>query len=160
MPRGRGRFAPSPTGDLHLGSLVTALASSLDAHARGDEWIVRLEDVDIARRIPGAAERIFSSLKFLGFRWPEPVLVQSKNTQAYENALDSLQNQGRLFACKCGRGDYQGVYSGHCRESGRLRPGQPRPAGEVAIRLDTSGFGTVDWVDDWQGRQSQPLELL
>ena len=158
MPRGRGRFAPSPTGDLHLGSLVAALASSLDAHSRGDEWIVRLEDVDVARSVPGAAGRIFSTLKSLGFHWPEPVLFQSKNTQAYENALDSLQSQGLLFACRCGRGDYQGIYSGHCRESGRLLPGQPRPPDGMAVRLNTAGQGSVNWMDEWQGPQSQHIE--
>ena len=158
MPSGRGRFAPSPTGDLHLGSLVTALASFLDAQSRGDEWLLRLEDIDQARTRPDAVEHIFSTLKSLGFQWPEPVLVQSKNLQAYENALDSLQTQGRLFVCTCGRGDYQDVYSGHCRKRGRLAPGQIRPATGVAIRLLTAGTGVIDWQDDWQGRQRQDVE--
>ena len=75
------RFAPSPTGDLHLGSLVAALASALDARHRGDDWLLRLEDIDEARAVPGAADRIFSTLKNLGFIWTVPVLVQSKNLQ-------------------------------------------------------------------------------
>ena len=158
MPRGRGRFAPSPTGDLHLGSLVTALASWLDARSHGHEWVLRLEDVDRARCIPGASERIFSSLKSLGFRWPEPVMVQSNETQAYEKALDLLQDRGVLFVCGCGRSDYQGIYSGHCRERGRLHPGEPRPSTGAAIRLSTRGATRIDWVDEWQGAQRQDIE--
>lgn len=157
MPAGRGRFAPSPTGELHLGSLVTALASHLESRSRGEEWLVRLEDIDRGRCIPGAAERIFSTLKSFGFSWPEPVLVQSKNLQAYENALDVLQQQGLLFACTCTRRDHQGVYSGHCRIRGKLLPGQPRPPAGAAIRLLTDGVGTIEWRDLWQGRQRQEL---
>ena len=158
MPLGRGRFAPSPTGDLHLGSLIAALASALDARHRGDDWLLRLEDIDEARAVSGAAERIFSTLKLLGFRWIEPVLVQSKNLQAYENALDSLQAQGRLFICHCGRADYQGAYPGTCRHVGRLRPDEPRPKSGVAIRVNTKESGTLRWRDDWQGWQEQALE--
>jgi len=158
VPVGRGRFAPSPTGDLHLGSLVAALASSLDARHREDDWLLRLEDIDKARAVPGAAERIFSTLKLLGFRWEEPVLVQSKNLQAYENALDLLQAQERLFACHCGRADYQGAYPGTCRHLGRLRPDEPRPESGVAIRVNTKESGTLRWCDDWQGWQEQALE--
>ena len=158
MPLGRGRFAPSPTGDLHLGSLVAALASALDARHRGDDWLLRLEDIDEARTVAGAADRVFSTLKLLGFAWSQPVLVQSKNLQAYENALDSLQTQGRLFVCRCGRGDYQGAYPGTCRQVGRLRPGEPRPTFGVAIRLNTQNSGTLRWRDDWQGWHEQALE--
>jgi glutamyl-Q tRNA(Asp) synthetase len=155
---GRGRFAPSPTGDLHLGSLVAALASYLDARHRGDAWLLRLEDIDEARAVPGAADRIFSALKLCGFVWTEPVLVQSKNLQAYENALDLLQAQGRLFVCDCGRADYQGAYPGTCRHVGRLLPAEPRPKSGVAIRLNTNNSGTLRWQDGWQGWQQQPLE--
>ena len=158
MPVGRGRFAPSPTGDLHLGSLVAALASSLDARHRGDDWLLRLDDIDKARAVPGAADRIFSTLKNLGFIWTEPVLVQSKNLQAYENALDLLQAQERLFVCHCGRSDYQGAYPGTCRTVGRLQPGAPRPKSDVALRVNTHNSGTLRWQDDWQGWQRQDLE--
>ena len=158
MAIGRGRFAPSPTGDLHLGSLVAALASSLDARHRGDDWLLRLEDIDQARAVPGAADRIVSALKLFGFVWPEPVLVQSKNLQAYENALDLLQTQGRLFVCHCGRGSYQGAYPGTCRHVGRLLPEEPRPKSGVAIRLNTQDSGTLRWQDSWQGWQQQALE--
>ena len=158
MSLGRGRFAPSPTGDLHLGSLVAALASSLDARHRGDDWLLRLEDIDKARAVPGAADRIFSTLKSLGFIWPEPVLVQSKNLQAYENALDLLQSQGRLFLCHCGRNDYQGAYPGTCRHLGQLPPEAPRPKSGVAIRVSTQDSGTLRWLDAWQGWQQQALE--
>lgn len=158
MSRGRGRFAPSPTGDLHLGSLVAALASALDARSRGDDWLLRLEDIDAARAVPGAAERIFSTLKLLGFTWPEPVLWQSNNLQAYEKALDFLQEQGRLFSCDCGRADYQGAYPGTCRQRGWLPPDVQRPASGVAIRVDTRESGTFHWRDDWQGPQQQTLE--
>lgn len=158
MPRGRGRFAPSPTGELHLGSLVAALASALDARARDNDWLLRLEDIDAARAIPGAAQRIFSTLKTMGFVWSEPVLVQSKNLQAYENALDILQAQGHLFLCGCQRGDYQGAYPGTCRQTGFLPPGAPRPTAGVAIRVNTSVSGDFHWRDEWQGPQRQVLE--
>lgn len=158
MPVGRGRFAPSPTGDLHLGSLVAALASSLDARHRGDDWLLRLEDIDEARAVPGAADRIFSTLKNLGFVWAEPVLVQSKNLQAYENALNLLQAQERLFVCHCGRSDYQGAYPGTCRTVGRLLHDAPRPKSDVALRVNTHNSGTLRWQDDWQGWQHQDLE--
>lgn len=158
MSLGRGRFAPSPTGALHLGSLVAALASALDARSREDDWLLRLEDIDVARTQPGAAEAIFNTLKTLGFVWPEPVLWQSKNLQAYEIALDILQHQGRLFACHCGRSDYQGAYPGTCRERGFLPPGVPRPSAGVALRVNTKDSGTFHWHDDWQGPQEQHLE--
>jgi glutamyl-Q tRNA(Asp) synthetase len=134
------------------------LGSFLDARSRGDDWVLRLEDIDGSRAIPGAAERIFSSLKTWGFSWTEPVLVQSKNLQAYENALDKLQAQGRLFACRCGRGDYQGPYPGTCRQAGLLAPRTPRPGSGVALRVNTAESGTLHWRDDWQGDQYQALE--
>jgi glutamyl-Q tRNA(Asp) synthetase len=93
----------------------------------------------------------------LGFAWPKPVLVQSKNLQAYENALNLLQAQGRLFVCHCGRGDYQGAYPGTCRQVGRLQTADARPKSGVAIRLDTSDSGTLRWKDDWQGWHEQAL---
>lgn len=158
MSRGRGRFAPSPTGDLHLGSLVAALASALDAASRGDDWLLRIEDIDSARAVPGAVHRLFSTLNTLGFIWPEPVLWQSNNLQAYENALDSLQQQGRLFTCDCGRADYQGAYPGTCRQRGYLAPDTPRPCTGVAIRVNTQNSGTFHWQDAWQGPQQQDLE--
>lgn len=158
MPLGRGRFAPSPTGALHLGSLVAALASSLDCRSLGNDWLLRLEDIDVARTVPGATAAIFSTLNHLGFAWPEPVLHQSKNLQAYEKALDILQQQGRLFQCDCGRASYQGTYSGACRKRGYLAPGAARPADGFALRVLTEKSGTFHWHDDWQGPQQQPLE--
>ena len=154
---GRGRFAPSPTGDLHLGSLTTALASCLHAAATGADWIVRLEDVDQARSIPGAAEHIFSALTSWGFHWPTPVVFQSNSSQHYEFALDTLQNKGLLYRCGCGRSDYQGPYPGTCRQRGRLAPGEPRGATGVALRLSTATADSVHWQDEWHGTASPSL---
>ncbi len=119
--RYRGRFAPSPTGDLHFGSLVAAVASWLDARAAGGIWIVRIEDVDRAREVPAAAERILATLAAFGMESDEPVVRQRDRTEAYRNALVKLDRSGQLFACACtrtalaARGDrlHHGVCSTH-----------------------------------------------
>lgn len=117
-----------------------------------------MEDVDRDREIPGAADSLLKAMTRLGFEWPEPVWRQSERAPAYEAALDELQAAGRLFVCRCGRGDYQGAYRGTCRASGHLSPGEPRPAVGVALRVNTSSAGVIDWQDELQGSQSQDLE--
>lgn len=101
----RGRFAPSPTGPLHFGSLVAALASYLDARSQGGEWLVRMEDVDKPRERPGAADLILKTLEKLGFEWDGEVLNQSSRSQAYRHALDSLRRTGAAYGCGCTRRD-------------------------------------------------------
>jgi len=92
-----GRFAPSPTGDLHFGSLVAAVASYLDARSQGGRWLVRMEDLDTPRVVPGSAERILSTLEHFGFEWDGPVLYQSTRLDAYREALDRLRQNGFVY---------------------------------------------------------------
>ena len=99
----RGRFAPSPTGPLHLGSLATALGSWLDARAHGGKWLIRIEDVDTPRTIPGADQIILQQLQACGLEWDEEVVWQSQRTHFYQSALDQLINQGLIYGCQCSR---------------------------------------------------------
>jgi glutamyl-Q tRNA(Asp) synthetase len=102
-PNYRGRFAPSPTGPLHFGSLVAAVGSYLDARAQGGEWLLRMEDVDTPRNVPGAAEHILATLEAFGFEWDGPVLWQSQRLAAYAEALAQLQAAGLAYGCACSR---------------------------------------------------------
>jgi glutamyl-Q tRNA(Asp) synthetase len=116
-----GRFAPSPTGPLHLGSLVAAMASYLDAKtssAHASKWLVRIEDVDTPRTVPGAADQILHALDTFGFEWDGLVLYQSARTEIYEEAIQQIEQKhlGALFKCVCSRTEQTGdVYDGKCR---------------------------------------------
>ena len=121
----RGRFAPSPTGPLHFGSLVAAIGSYLDAKAHGGVWLVRMDDLDLSRTMPGAADLILRSLESLGMAWDEPVVYQSKRSAAYEAALKVLKKRKLIYPCACSRreiadsavGGLDGpIYSGTCRK--------------------------------------------
>src|SRR6478736_4641200 len=103
MNKPMGRFAPSPTGPLHFGSLAAALASYLDARAQGGGWIVRMEDVDESRTQPGAADAILATLDECGFQWDGPVAFQSRRTSLYRAAFDRLVAAGAIYACACTR---------------------------------------------------------
>jgi glutamyl-Q tRNA(Asp) synthetase len=131
----RGRFAPSPTGPLHFGSLVAALASYLDARAHSGEWLVRIEDVDRPRTVPGAAEYILQTLRAFGFRWNEPVVWQSNRTAAYEAALNQLRESGAAYPCSCSRAEAGEIYPGTCR-SGPKNPERPL---SWRVRCDSGG---------------------
>ena len=98
-----GRFAPSPTGSLHFGSLVAAIASYCDAKANHGQWIVRMEDLDKPREVAGAADNILQQLEHFGFEWVQPIIVQSQRAEHYENALDSLKNKQLVYPCTCTR---------------------------------------------------------
>ncbi len=98
-----GRFAPSPTGPLHFGSLVAALASYCDAKANQGKWLVRMEDVDKPREMAGAADDILRTLEAFGFAWDGEVLYQSQRVAIYENSLSYLQHKGLIYACSCSR---------------------------------------------------------
>lgn len=120
----RGRFAPTPSGPLHFGSLVAALGSCLDARARGGAWLVRMEDVDPPRVAPGAADAILRSLEAYGLAWDGPVLWQGPRGEAYQAALEGLMRDGRVYGCTCTRkriaettrpGVDGPVYRGSCR---------------------------------------------
>jgi glutamyl-Q tRNA(Asp) synthetase len=156
----RGRFAPSPTGPLHFGSLVAALASYLDARARNGEWLVRIEDVDQSRVIAGAADDILRALDRFGFEWDGAVACQSRRTALYESALDALRRLGAAYDCACSRRDVarsgrvgaEGpVYPGTCRR------GLPHDAAPRAVRVHTHD-DPIEFVDRVYGRQSARLE--
>lgn len=114
-----GRFAPSPSGELHFGSLIAALGSYLQARARHGRWLVRIEDIDPPREVPGAAETILRQLEHYGLHWDGDVLWQSQRHHAYREALAWLHEQGLSYYCTCTRARIQsigGIYDGHCRE--------------------------------------------
>jgi glutamyl-Q tRNA(Asp) synthetase len=120
----RGRFAPSPTGPLHLGSLVAAVASYLDAKAHGGEWLVRMEDVDVPRCIPGADLEILRALEAFGLHWDGPVIYQTQRTEAYEKALFELRARDLAYPCTCSRREVGERYPGTCR-LGPTQRGRP-----------------------------------
>lgn len=156
---GRGRFAPSPTGPLHFGSLVAALGSFLEARRRNGEWLVRIEDLDVPRVVPGAADAILRALERCELFWDDPVLYQSQRTEAYRVALECLSSTGLAYPCTCSRrelatnprsGDGSPIYPGHCR-AGVRQPTRPR-----AIRLRTTDTPLV-FRDAVQGERRQRL---
>ncbi|PTR10294.1 glutamyl-Q tRNA(Asp) synthetase [Nitrosospira sp. Nsp5] len=99
----RGRFAPSPTGPLHFGSLVAAVGSYLEARSRHGEWLVRIENLDPSREIPGASKEILSTLEILGMEWDGEVVYQSRRNEAYQAALILLKNKNLIYPCVCSR---------------------------------------------------------
>ena len=123
-----GRFAPSPTGDLHLGSLLAAVGSYLDARHHGGRWLLRMEDLDTPRVVPGSADRILRTLEGFGLHWDGDVIYQSQRHDAYVAALDQLQTAGHTFQCSCSRRELLGTeetgYPGTCR-AGPTRLGVP-----------------------------------
>ena len=153
-----GRFAPSPSGPLHFGSLVAALASYLDARAHQGVWLVRMEDIDPPREPPGAADLILQALDAYGLHWDREVLFQSHRQAAYDDVLAALQQQQKLYPCTCTRkklAGLNGVYPGYCRHVWQgATPAQP-----YGLRLlcqDT----TIHFVDRIQGEQSYNLASL
>jgi glutamyl-Q tRNA(Asp) synthetase len=168
-PATTGRFAPSPTGPLHAGSLVAALASWLDARARGGRWLLRIEDVDTPRCVPGMDRVIVDQLAALGLHADEAPLYQSTRGAAYQQALDALRAAGWAYDCGCTRRDVesalaatgtprvrheQAVYPGTCRDGLHGKP--PRA---VRLRTRRAGIGPrIDWVDRRLGALTQDVE--
>jgi glutamyl-Q tRNA(Asp) synthetase len=146
-----GRFAPSPTGPLHFGSLVAATASYVDARAQNGRWLVRMEDLDTPRVEPGAADHILQTLDQFGFEWDGPVLFQSTRTNAYRTALDQLREEGFAYPCGCSRKDAGERYAGTCRSG--LAPGKGPRAWRVRVPCEP-----VMFEDRVQGRQCQNVE--
>lgn len=149
----RGRFAPSPTGPLHLGSLIAALASFLDArHAQG-VWLVRMDDLDPPREEPGAADTILQSLRAHGLHWDEPVLYQSQRDSAYEAALQDINAGGKLFYCECTRAMQgpEGICCGNCSYRQEW-VSEPR-----AIRVRVAADTVITFDDLIQGEQTTQL---
>ncbi|MFL6549806.1 MAG: glutamate--tRNA ligase family protein, partial [Povalibacter sp.] len=151
----RGRFAPSPTGDLHFGSLVAAVGSYLDArHAQG-EWLIRIEDVDTTREIPGSANRIVEGLRLLGFEWTESIVRQSERTDLYRTALERLIATGHAYACSCSRAEIQSAMADESnadeiRYPGWCRLGPRAPDRSLALRLRVTA-GPICFKDLVQG---------
>jgi glutamyl-Q tRNA(Asp) synthetase len=147
-----GRFAPSPTGDLHLGSLYCAAASFLDARAHGGDWLVRMEDLDRPREIPGAADRILATLEAFGFEWDGEVIRQSTRLRRYDSVLGELRARGLLFECSCSRLELadEDRYPGHCRQG----PLHPERATATRLRVEPRSIAFTDRV---QGRYRQEV---
>lgn len=140
-----GRFAPSPTGPLHLGSLYAALASYLDARANRGHWLVRMEDIDPPREVAGAADTILWQLEAHGLHWDQSVTYQSQRQEAYRQALESLRQLDLIYPCRCSRARLRalgGVYDGRCRER---RSSNRQQAMKSALRL-----ACLNQVIDWQ----------
>ena len=165
-----GRFAPSPTGLLHAGSLVAALASWLDARAQRGRWLVRIEDLDTPRNVAGAGEAIVAQLASLGLRADGPVVHQSQRTALYAKALEHLEQHGRAYPCACSRRDLalagaapagardanaEALYPGTCRAG--LRGKAPRSVRLRVERVEGSGEAVVDWCDRRLGAQHQDV---
>ena len=152
-PLYRGRFAPSPTGPLHFGSLIAALASYLEALSQQGEWLVRMEDVDELRNIGHADSDILKTLEAYGFEWQGEVVYQTQRKQAYEDALDQLQSQDLIYRCICSRrqlreqaehGPLGIIYPGTCQNSNHPEHH------EHAIRLRTHNQH-IEFVDKHYG---------
>jgi glutamyl-Q tRNA(Asp) synthetase len=122
----RGRFAPSPTGPLHFGSLVAAVGSYLDARAHGGQWLLRIEDVDAPRTMAGAADAILRTLEGFGFEWDGEVVVQSERLDRYHAALVRLQLDGDVYPCACSRSEIARVSRVRSVDGGLLYPGTCR----------------------------------
>jgi glutamyl-Q tRNA(Asp) synthetase len=156
----RGRFAPSPTGPLHFGSLVAAVGSYLDARAHGGSWVLRMEDLDRPRTVPGAADAILRALEALGMAWDGDILCQSTRDDAYAAALDALKSRDLVYPCSCSRreiadsavGGIDGpVYPGTCRKG--LLSGRAARAERVLTR-----GARIEFTDAVQGRIVHDLE--
>ena len=147
-----GRFAPSPTGPLHPGSLYTALASFLDARSRGHDWLVRIDDLDEPRIDPRAESSILRSLETHGLHWDRSVQRQSARLGAYQNALSRLHARGCLYYCTCSRRMLRQapVYPGTCRNRTT-----PIPGAAVRVRVRDA---VPRFADLLQGEQRIPLE--
>jgi glutamyl-Q tRNA(Asp) synthetase len=158
----RGRFAPSPTGPLHFGSLVAAVGSCLDARAQGGRWLLRMEDVDTPRNVPGAADDILRTLDAFGFEWDGSVLFQSTRLDAYVAALERLKRDGMAYGCACSRKEIADSARHAAIDGGLAYPGTCRgglPAGRTvrAWRLRVNDE-EIAFEDRLQGRVAQRLE--
>ncbi|MFZ5523946.1 MAG: tRNA glutamyl-Q(34) synthetase GluQRS [Pseudomonadota bacterium] len=174
----RGRFAPSPTGPLHFGSLVAAVGSYLDAKYHQGKWLVRIEDLDTPRTVKGAADDILKTLEAYGLHWDEDIIYQSQRTAAYEEAFLRLKEAGAVYPCACSRKEIADsalqrgdelVYPGTCRNG--MPAGREERAWRVRTDLDLSRHsraggndgtrnenGIVEFNDALQDHIAQNLE--
>ncbi|MDR2239642.1 MAG: tRNA glutamyl-Q(34) synthetase GluQRS [Zoogloeaceae bacterium] len=158
----RGRFAPSPTGPLHFGSLVAAVGSYLDARAANGVWLLRMEDVDAPRAAPGAAQSILHTLARFGFVWDGEVAYQSRRTARYRAAFERLRLTGAVFPCACSRREVADSTLGADarwstpRYPGTCRDGLPEGRAPRAWRMRVEP-GLICFEDALQGRYCQDL---
>lgn len=149
-----GRFAPSPTGPLHIGSLLTALASWCDARAKQGKWLLRIEDVDTTRIQQGAVDHIFFSLEHFGLSWDDEVVYQSQRTELYQQALQQLEQQHAIFWCRCSRSQLaqtgQALYTGTCRHQLHYQPA-------CAVRLCVASSTDIQFEDRIFGTQHEDI---
>lgn len=155
----RGRFAPSPTGPLHFGSLIAALGSFLEARKCRGEWLLRIEDVDVTRTVPGAADSILRVLERCGLYWDGPVRYQSQQTEGYQAAIERLLHAGLVYPCTCSRRALAGA--SRARDGSLIYPGTCRsktpPANRLsALRLQVHNT-SIGFYDALQGDFSQRL---
>jgi len=147
----RGRFAPSPSGPLHDGSLLAAMASYLDARAHRGQWLLRIEDIDTPRVVAGADDIIIQQLQALGMLWDAPAVWQSQRLALYQEAFARLQAAGHVYGCACTRRMLTGgPYAGTCRQG--LAAGQQARAWRLRVPEGEECF-----TDRWQGRQCQNI---
>lgn len=155
----RGRFAPSPTGPLHLGSLVTAIASYMEAKSRDGEWLVRIENLDPSREVPGSSNEILKTLETLGMEWDGEVIYQNKRNKAYQAALALLEERRLIYPCICSRKEIADssiagiegpIYPGTCRNSFLHRD-------RSAWRIKTNN-NLIEFEDALRGRVRHRLE--
>ncbi|MBD3587037.1 tRNA glutamyl-Q(34) synthetase GluQRS [Salinimonas sp. HHU 13199] len=151
-----GRFAPSPSGPMHFGSLLAALASFLDARSNNGIWRVRIEDVDISRSVPNADKWILDSLHAHGLKWDKEVIYQSARTDAYQTIVDNFLAAHQAYLCTCTRKmirESGGVYPGTCRNAHHDLNNTDRPAVSVRLKLDNP---VTDFADRILGYQKIP----
>jgi glutamyl-Q tRNA(Asp) synthetase len=148
-----GRFAPSPTGPLHMGSLIAAVASYVDAKFNNGRWLLRIEDLDPPREVPGADQRILRSLEAHGLHWDGQPQWQSQRHQIYAAGITQLQGAGHCFYCDCSRArqtQNHGVYDGRCR----LRQNVDKASAAIRVKVDGA---SIQFDDAIQGLQTQHL---
>ncbi len=167
-----GRFAPSPTGPLHAGSVVAALASWLDARAHNGQWLVRIEDVDTPRCVAGADQVILQQLSALGLHPDAPVVWQSQRQKLYENALQTLVDKAWVYPCGCSRKDIEeaqalrgaqrerhtlAVYPGTCRDGLNGKAARAWRLNVAVVMRDLSLHEPIQWHDRRLGEQTQDV---
>jgi glutamyl-Q tRNA(Asp) synthetase len=156
----RGRFAPSPTGELHFGSLIAAVGSYLDAKSNGGEWLVRIEDLDKPREVPAASYKILKSLEVLGMEWDHEVIYQNQRKDIYENVLTVFNKRGLIYPCTCTRKEISNssiagisgqIYAGTCRNN------LQKDDYLGAIRIKTNN-NIIEFEDTLHGLINQSLQ--
>jgi glutamyl-Q tRNA(Asp) synthetase len=156
----RGRFAPSPSGELHFGSLLAAMSSYADARHHNGSWLLRIDDIDTARVVPQSDQHILTTLEQCGFEWDETVSYQSQFLQHYEHALEQLNKAGVTYPCTCSRKQIKqlsnnGIYPGTCRtQSFNTISSDSDYAVRIKVSADETGF-----MDLIQNRYSQQLDI-